>query len=130
MQLLFFDFLPEVRVEIHINTGNGMENRAALERWADQEIRQSLSRFEQDIRRVEVHLSDVNSDKGGAGDKRCLIEAHLPQHPPVAVSDQAPSLEEAFRGAEAKALRALDSVLGKVKKHRDRTSIRTGPEII
>ncbi len=117
-------------MEIHINTGNGMENREALERWADQEIRQCLSRFAQDIRRVEVHLSDVNSDKGGAGDKRCLIEAHLPQLPPVAVSHQAPSLEEAFRGAEPKALRALDSVLGKVRKHRDRTSIRTDPEII
>jgi hypothetical protein len=117
-------------VEIHINTGNGMDNREALERWADGEIRQSLSRFAQDIRRVEVHLSDVNGDKGGADDKRCLIEAHLPQHPAVAVSHHAATLEEAFRGAETKALRALESVLGKMKKHRDRTSIRTDPEII
>ncbi|VTU22385.1 hypothetical protein H6CHR_01778 [Variovorax sp. PBL-H6] len=117
-------------MEIHINTGNGMENRESLERWADQEIRESLSRYAQDIRRAEVHLSDVNSDKGGADDKRCLIEVHLPQHPPIAVSHQAPSLDAAFRGAEPKALRALESVLGKAKKHRDRTTIRNDPEII
>ena len=117
-------------MEIHINTGNGMDNREDLERWADGEIRQSLARFAEDVRRVEVHLSDVNGAKGGATDKRCLIEAHIPQHAPVAVSHQAPSLDQAFRGAETKALSALDSVLGKEKRHRDRTSIRTDPEAV
>jgi hypothetical protein len=48
----------------------------------------------------------------------------------VAVSHQAPSLDQAFRGAETKALSALDSVLGKEKRHRDRTSIRTDPEAV
>ena len=114
-------------MEIHINTGNGMENRVTLERWADAEIRQKLARFAHEIRRVEVHLSDVNSSKGGAMDKRCLIEAHLPHHGPVAVSQQAPTMDEAFRGAESKVLHALDSVLGKLKDHRDRASIRNDP---
>ena len=41
-------------MEIHINTGNGMDNREDLERWADGEIRQSLARFAEDVRRVEV----------------------------------------------------------------------------
>ncbi|VWX56222.1 Sigma 54 modulation protein / S30EA ribosomal protein [Burkholderiales bacterium 8X] len=117
-------------MEIHINTGNGMDNREALERWADAEIRRALARYSHEIRRVEVHLSDVNSSKGGADDKRCLIEAHLPQHAPIAVSHQAPTLDEAFRGAEPKALHALESVIGKQKKHRDRTTIRTDPDLI
>ena len=78
----------------------------------------------------EPSLGPCFGTKGGATDKRCLIEAHIPQHAPVAVSHQAPSLDQAFRGAETKALSALDSVLGKEKRHRDRTSIRTDPEAI
>jgi ribosome-associated translation inhibitor RaiA len=117
-------------MEIHIHTGNGMQNDESLESWADGEIRRSLARFSDDIRRIEVHLSDVNSAKGGADDKRCLIEAHLPQQAPVAVSHQAPSMDQAFRGAETKALSALESTLGKSKKHRDRTTIRVDPEVL
>ena len=106
-------------MEIHINTGNGMDNREDLERWADAEIRQSLARFAEDVRRVEVHLSDVNGAKGGATDKRCLIEAHIPQHAPVAVSHQAPSLDQAFRGAETK----VNGVFGE----RERGGVGHGP---
>ncbi|MGJ7489119.1 HPF/RaiA family ribosome-associated protein [Variovorax sp. ZT4R33] len=115
-------------MEIHINTGNGMENKAALEAWADGEIRSTLGRFSNDVRRIEVHLSDDNSAKGGAGDKRCMIEAHVTGRPAVAVTHQASSMDEAFRGAEAKARRALDSAIGKLSDRRDHTTIRTGPD--
>lgn len=116
----------QIRMEIHINTGNGMDNKETLESWADGEIRRTLGRFSNDVRRVEVHLSDENSGtKGGADDKRCVIEAHVTSLPPVAVSHQASSLDEAFRGAEAKARRALDTVIGKLNERRDHTSIRT-----
>ena len=117
-------------MEIHINTGNGMENKTTLEAWADGEIRRTLGRFSDDVHRIEVHLSDENSGKGGADDKRCMIEAHVTQRPAVAVSHNAPSLDEAFRGAESKARRALDSLLGKHKDRRDHTSIRTQPEVL
>ena len=35
-------------MEIHINTGNGMENKTTLEAWADGEIRRTLGRFSND----------------------------------------------------------------------------------
>jgi sigma 54 modulation/S30EA-like ribosomal protein len=117
-------------MEIHINTGNGMENKESLERWADGEIRGKLGRFADSVRRIEVHLSDVNGARGGGADKRCMIEAHLAQHPPVAVTHEAPNIDLAFRGAESKAQRALDSTLGKLHDHRDHASIRTQPEIL
>jgi len=116
-------------MEIHINTGNGLENKESLEKWADAEIRRTLGRFSEDVRRIEVHLSDVNGSKGGAADKRCLIESHLVQHAPVVVTNDASTLDEAFRGAEAKARRALDTALGKINE-RDHTSIRNQPEIL
>jgi len=111
-------------MQIQVNTSNGIENKDALERWADGEIRQTLSRFAADVTRVEVHMSDENHDASGGGAKRCVMEARLAHHQPVAVTQQAPSLDEAFRGASDKLKRALDSALGKLTKHRDRESIR------
>lgn len=116
-------------MDIHINTGKGIENKETLERWADGEIRSKLARFTDDVRRVEVHLSDENGAKGGAADKRCTIEAHLPQHAPVVVTHDAATLDEAFRGAETKARHALESAIGKRERH-DHASVRTQPEVL
>ncbi|CAN7218153.1 MULTISPECIES: HPF/RaiA family ribosome-associated protein [unclassified Variovorax] len=110
-------------MQIQVNTSNGVENKDALERWANEEIRHALSRFAADVTRVEVHLSDQNHDASGGGDKRCAMEARLARHQPVAVTQHAPNLDEAFRGAADKLKRALDSALGRLGKH-GRESIR------
>jgi ribosome-associated translation inhibitor RaiA len=111
-------------MQIQVNTSNGIENKEALARWADGEIRQGLSRFATELTGVEVHLSDENHEAGGGGDKRCVMEARLVHHQPVAVTQHAPNLDEAFRGAADKLKRALDSALGRQARHRDRDSIR------
>lgn len=115
-------------MQVQVNTKHTIEGREALERWAQAELDQTLSRFSHEITRVEVHLSDENSGKAGDGDKRCLMEARLVSHPPVAVSHHAPGVDEAFRGAEDKLKRALESTLGRLKDHRDRDSIRHDAE--
>ncbi len=117
-------------MQIQVNTSNGIENKETLERWADAEIKQALSRFAADITRVEVHLSDENHDAGGGGDKRCAMEARLAHHQPVTVTQHASNLDEAFRGASDKLKRALDSALGRMNR-RDRESIRKegSPEV-
>src|SRR5688500_7488032 len=76
--------VPDMQTQV--NTSNGVENKDALERWANEEIRQALSRFATDVTRVEVHLSDENHDQSGGGDKRCAMEARLARHQPVAVT--------------------------------------------
>jgi hypothetical protein len=113
-------------MQIQVNTSNGVENKEALERWADGEIRQNLSRFVDDVTRVEIHLSDENHDASGGGDKRCVMEARLAHHQPLAVTQHARSLDEAFRGAADKLKRTLDNTLGRLYGHRPRDSIRTG----
>ena len=112
-------------MQVQVNTGNGVENKETLERWADGEIRQNLGRFVEDVTRVEIHLSDENHEKSGDSDKRCLMEARVAGHSPVAVSQHAGTIDEAFRGASDKLKRALDSALGKAHDRRDRESIRT-----
>jgi hypothetical protein len=111
-------------MQIQINTGNGIENKEALERWADTEMRQTLARFAAEVTRVEIHLSDENHTASGGADKRCTMEARIAGHQPLAVSHHAAGLDEAFRGAAEKLKRALDSTLGRLYGRRDRDSIR------
>lgn len=99
-------------MQIQINTGSDVDADATLASELEDEVRSSLGRFEKRITRVEVHLRDVNSDKGGR-DHRCVIEARVKGMQPVAVDDQAGTAREAVRGAAGKLQRALDSRLGK-----------------
>lgn len=117
-------------MQIQVNTSNGIENKDTLERWADAEIKQHLARFAEDVTRVEVHLSDENHDKAGSGDKCCVMEARLAHHQPLAVTQHANTLDEAFRGASDKLKRMLDSTLGRLNNHRDRDSIRKDGSLI
>lgn len=110
-------------MQIQVNTSNGIDNKDTLESWAKDEIQKTLARFSQDVTRVEVHLSDENSDKKHGTDKRCVMEARLVNHQPVAVDYQADTVDEAFRGAEGKLKRLIESTLEKLNQH-NRDSIR------
>jgi hypothetical protein len=55
------------------------------------------------------------------------MEARLAHHQPLAVTQHAQSLDEAFRGAAEKLRRSLDSTVGRLYGHRRRDSIRTDP---
>jgi len=87
-------------------------------------IRDGLSRFEEQLTRIEVHLADVNAGKGGAADKRCMIEARPTNHQPVAVTHQAETIPLALDGAIDKAVRALDKALASRTDHKGRHSVR------
>jgi hypothetical protein len=119
-------------MHVQVNTSNGIENKETLERWADEFLNESLARFKQEITSVEVQLSDENSGKKGAADKRCMLEARLNGHEPVAVNHHAESQDEAFRGAAQKLMRALDHTLGKLDRHehRARATIRKDPSAV
>lgn len=111
-------------MQVQVNANNSVQTHESLERWAREELNASLRRFGNDITSVEVHLSDENSDRISSDHKRCMLEARLANHPPVAVNHQAGSLDEAFRGAIEKLRRALEHTFGKLRDQRDRSSIR------
>ena len=118
-------------MQIQVNTSNGIQNKETLERWADQFLNESLARFSLDITRIEVQLSDENSVHKGGADKRCMMEARLNGHEPVAVSHHAPTQDEAFRGATQRLLHLLDHTFGKLdgQRHRDRETIRKDADL-
>lgn len=114
-------------MQIQVNTDDNVEGREVLARRVETEVGHTLSHFNDHITRVEVHLSDEDSDKSGSNDKRCLMEARLAGRQPVAVTNHAGSLDEAFRGAAEKLRRSLERTLGRLKDHKGRDSIRGNP---
>lgn len=112
-------------MHVQVNT-TGIENKDTLDRWAEQHLQDLLSRFRQDITRVEVHLSDENSEKSGLADKRCTMEARLVSHQPLVVHHDGHNQDEAFRGAAEKLKRIVESTLERARdnRHRERDSIR------
>ena len=100
---------------IQINTDSNIEGNRELAQQVETVVGDSLERFGDQITRVEVHLSDENSDKKfGTEDKRCLLEARLAGLQPMAVSHQAATMEQAVDGAVDKLMRSIDTTLGKL----------------
>lgn len=79
-------------------------------------VESALTRFADQITRVEVHLTDINAGKGGVGDKRCTMEARLAGMQPIAVSHQADTAQRAIDGAIGKLERAMDHAIGKLQQ--------------
>ena len=62
-------------MQIQVNTGDNVEGREELIARVEAGVAAALSRFDDRLTRVEVHLGDENAGKSGAADKRCMIEA-------------------------------------------------------
>jgi hypothetical protein len=105
-------------MKIQINTNSSIKGDQRLEEIAEGVVKDTLERFRDDVTRVEVHLRDVNRQKGGSDDKQCTMEARIQGRKPTAVTHNAGNVEDALYGAAGKLERALDSELGKLKDHR------------
>lgn len=104
-------------MQIQVNTDNRITGREQLVEQVEEAVNSSLQYFEKQLTRVEVHLSDENGNKGGADDKRCVMEARIEHHQPVVVSHQAETVKQAYTGAATKLKAALTSALGKLSTH-------------
>jgi hypothetical protein len=111
-------------MQIQLNTDDHVQGTDSLAEWAGRELRDKLTRFRDQVTRVEVHLSDVNATRAGNADKRCKLEARLSGRQPVTVSHDAGKVADALQGAAAKLVRALDTALGRARDARGRESIR------
>lgn len=105
-------------MHIQFNTDSNIEGREELANYVKGVVEGALSRFSDRITRVEVHLSDQNSDKSGQDDKRCMMEARLEGRQPTAVTYQASDLSDAIDGAADKLKRSLESTLDRLKDAR------------
>jgi ribosome-associated translation inhibitor RaiA len=112
-------------VQIQINTDRNIDGHKALAAQVSGVVENVLSRMSDHITRVEVHLSDENSNKKGGNDNmRCVMEARLEGRRPIAVTHQAATLDQAVDGAADKLTRLIESTLERL---RDQKSRRTDP---
>jgi|AntRauTorckE6833_2_1112554.scaffolds.fasta_scaffold02615_8 ribosomal subunit interface protein len=106
-------------MQIQISTDHNVDGTEALSAYVSDEIKQALNRFNQQITRVEVHISDENSDKKGGEDcLKCVMEARIGGRQPVAVTKQSKTLNQAVIGAVHKLSRLIESTLGRTGDQR------------
>ncbi len=104
-------------MKIQINTDNNIQGREALVERYSNDVASALANVSKHVSRVEVHLSDENADKSGQHDKRCMIEARLEGRQPIAVTEEAATLDLALHGACHKMTRMIGDI---VDTQRDR----------
>ena len=102
---------------VRINTDKNIDGSARMRIYFSGVIESTLERFTDHITRVEVHLSDENSQKEGPDDKRCLIEARVKGLQPIAVTHKAESLVEAVIGAAEKMKNTLRTTIAKMRAY-------------
>ena len=84
-------------MQVIINSDNQVDLQDDFRQHWQTEITSSLQRFSDWITRIEVHLTDENSNsKGGIDDIRCLIEARPADRQPVSIEVRGESAESAL----------------------------------
>jgi ribosome-associated translation inhibitor RaiA len=102
-------------MQVQINTDHNIEGHEALAEQVRGVVERAVRRFSDHITRVEVHLSDQNSLKGGPDDKRCMMEARIEGRQPIAVTHQAATLDQAVDGAAEKLSSLVESAFVHVR---------------
>jgi len=100
-------------MNIQINSNRSVSVDIGRSTRVEASVSQLLQRFEGQITRVEVHLSDFNGERFGADDQRCVLEARPAGRDPVVVTNHAATPEEAAHGAAQKMQRLLTSLFAK-----------------
>jgi ribosome-associated translation inhibitor RaiA len=107
-------------MQIHLNTDHNLKGGESLESSVRATVEAALSHFSARITRVEVHLADENAAKSGSADKRCVMEARVEGHAPIAVTEHAASVGQAIDGAADRLVHRLEHILGRQRDQRVR----------
>ena len=104
-------------MQTQIRTDHNIEGSEALIDRVRGVVEDALSAFSDRITSVDVHLSNQNSDhhEDGNDSMRCMIEARLEGHQPLAVTDQSATLDQAVDGATDKLTHLIDHTLGRLE---------------
>ncbi|SFB54867.1 Sigma 54 modulation protein / S30EA ribosomal protein [Amycolatopsis marina] len=113
-------------MQVQVNTDANIEGNAALLAHVEAEISAALARFDEQITRIEVHLSDDNGQRPGNTDKRCMLEARPAGQQPVVVTHNAETIDQACSGATQKLKHLLESSFGRLADRGGHATIRDG----
>ncbi len=118
-------------MQIQINSTNNLPMHANLSGLIEAELHRILGRFEEQLTRIEVHLSDENGAKSGPQDKRCVLEARPRHYPVVTVTSESADVQTSVSTAAAKMQRLLETTFGRLHdKHRNETPRIVPDEVV
>jgi len=103
-------------MQFQFNTDAHIQGDETLSDQAEQIVTAGLGHFTDRLSRVEVHLADVNADKGGADDIHCTIEARPEGMQPQTVTHSDATVEAALRGSAKKLKSLFESEFGKLDR--------------
>src|SRR5690606_5705467 len=112
-------------MQIQVHSDNRIDGSARRADWVTASVSSKVGRFDGELTRITVHISDENGEKAGAQDKRCQIEARPRGQAPISVSHKADSVNLAVDGAVEKLHAALTSLFGKLRSKR--AGLQTAP---
>jgi ribosome-associated translation inhibitor RaiA len=101
-------------MQILVHHDNHIHGSERLSQQIEDTVRDALSLYEGQITRVEVHVQDVNAQKGGDRDKHCTMEARFSGHQPIAVHCESSGLDAAVAGAAEKLEHAIRHLVDKL----------------
>lgn len=102
---------------IQINTDKNLTVHEEYANQLETLLTEKLSRFDEHLTRLEIHLSDENGNKEGIEDKKCLLEARLKGRQPIAISASGNTYDKAVNIAIDKLKASLDTIIGKLRHH-------------
>jgi ribosome-associated translation inhibitor RaiA len=118
-------------MQIQLKTDNHIDGNTKLTTYVEGLVQDSLERFGKRITSVYVHLTDENSGlKSGANDKRCVMEARVSGRPPITVTADAPSVNQALDGAVNKLEKSLTSTFDRLDKAKGRPSLAGDDQVL
>lgn len=82
------------------------------------EVEGAVGRHADRITRVEVHFQDVNAQKGGDDDIRCMMEVRIAGLKPLAVDARAGTVGAVITAAAEKLERLVEHTLGRLDESR------------
>jgi ribosome-associated translation inhibitor RaiA len=117
----------EVEMLVQILTDNHIRGGGELAAEIQTSVEDALSRFAPQVTRVEVHLADENSHKGGDSDKTCSLEARIAGLQPIGATGSGANLDQAVSGALDKLVAQLDRKLGRLSDKKGRSAMGDEP---
>ena len=102
-------------MQIQISTGPNTTTRDAMATEITEVVASALTRFSDNITRVEVHLADENGPKGGHDDIRCTLEARIAGRQPIAATHHADTIPLAVQGAADSLVSLIENTLGRTE---------------
>jgi ribosome-associated translation inhibitor RaiA len=101
-------------LKLQVNSDKNIKVDDRVVKFVRNKADQALKPFKTKLTRVEFHLSDVNSHKFGAQDKRCMIEARAAGRRPLGVTATAGTVRAAIHGSLSKLQSALEKYFGRL----------------